>query len=1563
MASEDTDGFKIATGYVEIRLKDSTQADYDAIKARSQAQGPIEVQTRLVAPDTTQIEATREALSREPAVELRTALETPSDTQIREVETRLAAQPPVQVRSEIDPRDVESSYQRARDMVESAGEPVEVPVKASDPITDAWRAQINADIKAIAVEALQVPATPELAEYRAELQEQLAVLSSEIRQGIPAEVSDVDKYRRDVQDMVAQVDAEVKAKIQAEVDPASLEKMRAEIETALAGTKTTVSADTNSGGGDSIGHYGALYTAIGGAIAGGAGALEGGALAAIPAAFTAIGAAAEKSNPEVSGAFASMETAAKSALQNGFEPLAPAFVQIAAQGKSALTSLEPEFQQAAAATAPLLTTVSSGLIKATQDGVRGSVPILQQLQPVAQAISDDFGKVEQGIGGFFKNINVGDAAQGLSLLGTDIAELLPAVASLLNDIAPLGNAFLSVLGPALKDTATDLSVLRPVAEVLASVITTLAPGIAAVAPPLMLAAAGSKLLTGSWTDLSGAGNKLLSPFQNMDSSLTSLANKLGYTTDAQKAQSVADAELTASKAKLAAATADEAVAEAQQAVASDASAKNQLGLISALEAQQAAAKAAATAEEDLATATEASQFSMGPLGIALGVVGFALSGFIGSSSKASDSTGQLNQQLAQLATASPQTTQSLLGNNQQLVSMVAALNNAGTSVTEFDTAVQGSQQTQQSYIASLQQSQQALGAQTTSLDVATLATSSGGKMAGELAQTTTTTTQSVKDLAAAVQGNSEAFAKLSPQQQQQVTDYNAYTTVINQAQQAAAQYNAVQQVQTQVLQSQGITLSAASQAWNSYGNSVSGTVSAFNSATSGIKSMTDDLVSADSGFLTAQQNFRQLDQAVAQAQQSYTQASEGVASAQYSITQAAQSVASAQHSEQQAALAVVTAEQGVQTALQGVATAEQSLANAQHSELEAQQALTQARVQAAQELQNLQLQVQDQAASEDAARLQLLDATTAVQNAGLSNVTLASLGAPTASNEYAYKLLLQQQQAQNNLNDVLSQGVQLRTQQAQADALGVSGNASVVSAQDQLTQAQQQAQQAAIGLKNAQQGVVTASQGVTNAQYSEQQSHLAVQNAIYGEQQASQALQNAIVSQHNAAVALTQAKDADSRSTDINTDSGNKNFTTLENLFEQNFKTTGSIDSATSATEAEGVQMGFTKTQIDNVIKSVTSIPATTNFAIVGTPSLNLGALIQQAQAQGINPYSLGLPSAEVDQWVPHAAGPSVMMQHATGGLIQGPGTTTSDSILSWLSHNEYVQPADTVDYYGLPLMEALRTKAIPREALPHFATGGSAATDPTTLMGINYRLAGWDGFLQGTSNVLTNFGYTGMPSLPPPPQSIDFGLLAAAAIGSTPGVPQSVAANEAAVQAVFSQYGWGTGAEWAAAIKLIMRESGFRNTAQNPTSTAFGIFQFLNSTWASYGIPKTSDPTQQAIAGARYIQARYGDPLGAQAHETAYGWYDHGGYLPTGFSGVANLTGKPEMVLPPKLGDTLTALHGAVQNRPPVGAAAQVVHHHTHNYHITVRSNESAMAVAAQVSAATAWNLRAGRQ
>ena len=70
---------------------------------------------------------------------------------------------------------------------------------------------------------------------------------------------------------------------------------------------------------------------------------------------------------------------------------------------------------------------------------------------------------------------------------------------------------------------------------------------------------------------------------------------------------------------------------------------------------------------------------------------------------------------------------------------------------------------------------------------------------------------------------------------------------------------------------------------------------------------------------------------------------------------------------------------------------------------------------------------------------------------------------------------------------------------------------------------------------------------------------------------------------------------------------------------------------------------------------------------------------------------------------------------------------------------------------------------------------------------------------------------------------------------------------------------------EFACLDLLWQKESGWRSHAANPKSTAFGIPQFLNSTWVNYGYPvRPKDPQVQIKAGLRYIYKRYDTPCGA---------------------------------------------------------------------------------------------------
>jgi hypothetical protein len=90
---------------------------------------------------------------------------------------------------------------------------------------------------------------------------------------------------------------------------------------------------------------------------------------------------------------------------------------------------------------------------------------------------------------------------------------------------------------------------------------------------------------------------------------------------------------------------------------------------------------------------------------------------------------------------------------------------------------------------------------------------------------------------------------------------------------------------------------------------------------------------------------------------------------------------------------------------------------------------------------------------------------------------------------------------------------------------------------------------------------------------------------------------------------------------------------------------------------------------------------------------------------------------------------------------------------------------------------------------------------------------------------------------------------------------------------AKLGEYGWGP-QEMDALRRLWDMESGWNPNAQNPTSTAYGIAQFLNGTWAGTGYQKSSNPQVQIDAGMKYIAGRYGSPSAALQFHYRNHWY-----------------------------------------------------------------------------------------
>jgi membrane-bound lytic murein transglycosylase MltF len=83
----------------------------------------------------------------------------------------------------------------------------------------------------------------------------------------------------------------------------------------------------------------------------------------------------------------------------------------------------------------------------------------------------------------------------------------------------------------------------------------------------------------------------------------------------------------------------------------------------------------------------------------------------------------------------------------------------------------------------------------------------------------------------------------------------------------------------------------------------------------------------------------------------------------------------------------------------------------------------------------------------------------------------------------------------------------------------------------------------------------------------------------------------------------------------------------------------------------------------------------------------------------------------------------------------------------------------------------------------------------------------------------------------------------------------------------------WGD-KQWSYFSDLIYRESNWESNRKNPNSSAFGLGQFLKSTWETVDCEKTEDPYKQIDCAIKYVELRYGTPKKAIEWHNKNNWY-----------------------------------------------------------------------------------------
>lgn len=96
--------------------------------------------------------------------------------------------------------------------------PVKMPVKLDDPVTTAWRAKLDGELKAIASNSLKIPTTPDTEFFRSKLSDQLAEIRANVHGDIPMEPADLADFHSKIDAAVKSATEGVEARIPVKID-------------------------------------------------------------------------------------------------------------------------------------------------------------------------------------------------------------------------------------------------------------------------------------------------------------------------------------------------------------------------------------------------------------------------------------------------------------------------------------------------------------------------------------------------------------------------------------------------------------------------------------------------------------------------------------------------------------------------------------------------------------------------------------------------------------------------------------------------------------------------------------------------------------------------------------------------------------------------------------------------------------------------------------------------------------------------------------------------------------------------------------------------------------------------------------------------------------------------------------------------------------------------------------------------------------------------------------------------------------------------------------------------
>ena len=354
------------------------------------------------------------------------------------------------------------------------------------------------------------------------------------------------------------------------------------------------------------------------------------------------------------------------------------------------------------------------------------------------------------------------------------------------------------------------------------------------------------------------------------------------------------------------------------------------------------------------------------------------------------------------------------------------------------------------------------------------------------------------------------------------------------------------------------------------------------------------------------------------------------------------------------------------------------------------------------------------------------------------------------------------------------------------------------------------------------------------------------------------------------------------------------------------------------ALKEEAAKLGLTKTETNKLIDAYGGIPKNVETTLKTNNFDEVYKDLQRMQfMQSMLKIGMDPKSAE-REWQDYQREVGRALTRADGGPIHGPGTKTSDSVLTWTSDGEWVHKAAAVDYYGDRTMSAINNMQIPKETLDGYATGGKVSLNPVPKVTGLPKFAAGGRVNKQIWPMVIDLSKTWVPDKDWVYESAEGGgTLGGVAGGRGWQWQMSVLRKRFPGLALYSGYRGGSitssgnrswhGIDGGRAVDIPPRQD---------------VFNFIHGTYGK-GTKELiwgGDPNRNIHNGKHHrfsesLLRAHGPYKGVRGPSPHVHWaYDEGGELPPGFSTIYNGTGRPEAVLTNQQWQDISALARAAK-------------------------------------------------